>query len=332
MENTLKNNGIKLYKTPLYMGNAIQRCILLLRFRRKVKKILKQEYASDNTMLWLVHNEMAFLFASLLDKYNIVLHSLETYLQVRLGYKLLGVGVNIKEKLSHLTKVACCEYNRAQFTKVIFNLEKLPYVLPNKINTKVFEDKELPIDIQNKISQYQGKKIILYQGGFLPERKLDIYIESIQHLSDEYVIFLMGNENVIYNSLKRQYESARIVFIPFLPPPLHLKITALAHIGILTYIPNVRNIDQTINVLYCAPNKIYEYSKFGIPILSNDLPAIKWAFAQNRAGICIDELNVNAIISAINNIEREYEQYKQQSYKLYQEIDTTEIISHIIND
>jgi hypothetical protein len=59
---------------------------------------------------------------------------------------------------------------------------------------------------------------------------------------------------------------------------------------------------------------------------------MKWAFAQNRAGICVNELNVNEIISAIDNIEKDYEQYRQQSYKLYQSIDTAEIIKHIIND
>lgn len=105
----------------------------------------------------------------------------------------------------------------------------------------------------------------------------------------------------------------------------------MAHIGILAYNSLGKNIGQMINVLYCAPNKIYEYSKFGIPMIANDLPALKFAFTENKAGIALpDPLTAQSIISTIKTIDSDYSKYKEESKRLYNNIDMVQIVENII--
>lgn len=142
----------------------------------------------------------------------------------------------------------------------------------------------------------------------------------------------MNSNNSLYDELKNKYQSDRIVFLPFLAPPLHLEITKLAHIGILVYIVNGVPINHAINVLYCAPNKLYEYSKFGIPMVANDLPALNMAFYQNKAGVCLRSLSAKEISEAILKIDSDYEGYSQSSYQLYNSIDMVDLVNSIVSD
>ena len=54
----------------------------------------------------------------------------------------------------------------------------------------------------------------------------------------------------------------------------------MASIGVLSYFPRSGSIGRTLNPLYCAPNKIFEYSKYGIPMISNDVPALRYSYME----------------------------------------------------
>lgn len=335
IENRLKSMGVKLYRTNHYSGNSIQRFFQQIKYRNIVKNILKNEYNPKDSVLWLIHTETVSLFASLIGKYDIVAHLLEfKNPRDKIAYRLLSPFASITKKMNAVSSVVCCEYNRAQLVKALYNLKSSPYVLPNKpyIKNNIVNDEflKLPTELQQIIERYKNKKIILYQGIFIPERKLDDYIEAINLLPSEYVIFLMGYENKQYRELKKRYENDRVIFLPFVISPLHLEITKLAHIGILSYVCDGFTLPQIINVLYCAPNKLYEYSMFGVPMISNELPALRYAFSQNKGGICIENLNSEEISHAIVNISDNYNVYSKQASNLYNSIDLVAIVKQIL--
>lgn len=333
VKQSLQSLGVKLYIQEQYHGNALKRFIQQLTFRKKVKKIIKKEY-SENTYLWFIHFETVLLFIKSFDAHQCIAHLLEFRdANLNIGYKLLTGFCDYKTKLTKAQKIVCCEYNRAHITQALFCLGELPVVLPNKpfqIQSEE-EAEEVPAIVTTLKEQYKSKKIILYQGAFQPERQLDKFFEAIGKLPDEFVFFLMGPDNDYQKHLREKYENERNIFVPFLPPPLHLHVTKMAHIGILTYKPLGKYIGQMINVLYCAPNKIYEYSKFGIPMIANDLPALKFAFSENEAGITLpDPLTEHSIISAIKTIDSNYSKFKEESKRLYNKVDMTQIVENII--
>lgn len=333
VKQSLQSLGVKLYIQDQYHGNTLKRFTQQLTFRKRVKKIIEKEY-SEKTYLWFIHFETALLFIKSFDTHKCIAHLLEFRdADLNIGYKLLTGFCDYKAKLAKAHKIICCEYNRAHITQALFRLKELPVVLPNKpfqIQSGE-ESEEVPAIVTTLKAQYKNKKIILYQGAFQPERQLDKFFEAIGKLPDEYVFFLMGSSNDYQKHLKKKYENQRNIFVPFLPPPLHLYITEMAHIGILAYNSLGKNIGQMINVLYCAPNKIYEYSKFGTPMIANDLPALKLAFTENKAGITLtDPLTAQSIISAIKIIDSDYSKYKEESKKLYNNVDMVQIVENII--
>ncbi|WP_148499114.1 glycosyltransferase family 4 protein [Parabacteroides goldsteinii] len=330
----MEKNRVRFYKTSLYGGNGIQRIIQQYKYRKYVLEVLKSEYVKETTYLWLLHSETVSLFSAYLDKYDVISHLFEFKNPTqRIAYRLLSPCYPFEKNLKKSKKVVCCEYNRAHITKSIYNLNEVPYILPNKPynkNTQVTQS--LPSFIQEIISKYRNKRIILYQGVFIPERRVDYFIRAVNSLPDDYVLFLMGGENSFYDELRNKYQSDRIVFLPFLPPPLHLEITKLAYIGILVYVVNGEPINRAINVLYCAPNKLYEYSMFGIPMISNNLPALNFIFSKFEAGICTDILFEENVCESILEISRNYESYSKASVQLYNSVDMLDIVEGILRE
>lgn len=325
---------VKMYKISNYGGNSFKRFIQQWRYRNHVLSLLKKEYVEGDTYLWLLHSETVSLFSGLLGKYDVIAHLFEfKNPDEKIAYRLLSPFSSFSTHLKLATKVICCEYNRAHLTKIIYGLSDTPYILPNKPYwmNKDNHSTKLSSKIENLILKYKNRKIILYQGIFIPERRVDYFIDAVKLLPDDYVLFLMGGENSFYKDLKSKYESERIVFLPFLPPPLHLEITKLAHIGILIYIVNSVPINHAINVSYCAPNKLYEYSMFNIPMLANDLPALQMVFLETKAGICVPEMNPQSICTAIETIEKDYSVFSENAGKLYNSIDMPQLVKNILS-
>ncbi len=324
-------SGVVFKRTSIYQGNLLKRLYLLCKLKKIALNVIKKVYDKE-TLIWVVQSELVGLLGKSIKNYDTVGHFLEVRNpELSLGYKLLSIGSNYKQCVRNLNKVVCCEYNRAQITKWLFSLKEVPVVLPNKPywDDNTIKDNDYTKEIAQK---YLNKKIILYQGLIDRERNLESFIEAVNTLNNEYVFFIMGNSSPYSNELKKSYESDRIVFLNFITPPIHLCITRMSYIGILSYTPNIEEIGTVLNVLYCAPNKIFEYSKFGKPMISNENPALKMQFSEYKAGISVDTNNSNAIVNAIKEISSNYNSYSKHSLELYDSVDVKEIIKPLIND
>ena len=133
-----------------------------------------------------------------------------------------------------------------------------------------------------------------------------------------------GGENVYAD-----IESDNYYFIPYVKPPMHLQITSNAYIGVLSYFP-VKTSYSILNALYCAPNKTYEYAKFGVPMIGNDIPGLRYMFDTTGAGVCIEDFTVDSICDAIHQIEKEYDQMSQNALKYYDDTDTEAQLREIL--
>ena len=83
--------------------------------------------------------------------------------------------------------------------------------------------------------------------------------------------------------------------------------------------------------MYCAPNKIWEYSGFGIPMLANDVPGLKYTVEANNAGICVDMSSVENIKNAIHGIDENYESYSKNSLAFFDSCKVDKIVSNILD-
>ena len=318
----------------VYIGNSntksnpIKKVFKFINYKRLLRRIIQKEYDSDS-MIWVLSNGTLKYFGRYLLKLRYVLHLLELTERLYLIESKHLIPLSIKYAKNAIALIEC-EYNRAHITKAWWGLKKVPFVLENKPFNHSEYRRDEPITSSRNISclfddVLKNRKIILYQGNISNERPLGPFIEAVSELGDDYAFVAMTNGDVGYSGSSRNFYQ-----LPFVAPPKHLEITSRAYIGIITYTP-VKNSYSILNTLYCAPNKIWEYSAFSVPMLGNDLPALNNHFLKYRDGECISSFNKEEIKSTIMKIDNNHGRYSQCSKQFYESYDYKKEVERIIS-
>jgi hypothetical protein len=84
-------------------------------------------------------------------------------------------------------------------------------------------------------------------------------------------------------------------------------------------------------MLFCAPNKIWEFSGYGIPILGNIIPGLINTVENFKFGSLVDMNDPKCIIKGIKNIEENYETYSKNSLQFYDSVDISDLVQKLIN-
>lgn len=294
--------------------------------RNRIWKII-DKIVVDDTILWIEDDiTIKHLGYELLGyKYVIRLDELNESLFYTAKFK--SIHMDTAKIGNNALAVVVPEYNRAHITKIWWELDRLPYVLPNKpyllkSGKKKFE---LPKDAKEVFTQIGDRKVVLYQGGLGLERPIEPFVRAVDDLDDYAFVIMSSDKNALYEKYKSCY------FINYIQAPYHLKVTELAYIGVIAYQPDKKH-NSLLNTVYCAPNKVYEYGRFGLPILSNDLPGLEFLFRQYKSGISVDVTSRNKIVEAIKNIEGNYNSYSQNALQMYNDVDIKKIVNQIVED
>lgn len=305
--------------------------------KRKVQKRVSELMNSCN-LIWTTTDSTVSLLGKELYKYkNHVMQLMELVddapiLYYKIFYKL-GLHKKILVHLDRYAKRAKCvvvpEINRAYILKAMWELNKLPYILPNKpYKIRLDNPDSSVLKIVEKLKKC-GKKILLYQGVFLKERKLEEFADAARILGNEYVFCIMGRDTEERKKLCVKYPD--IIYIPFIAPPYHLLITQISHIGILTYYPTADDLPGKLNVLYCAPNKIYEYAYSGLPMIGNNIPGLSQVFDKYNIGKCFNELSAESIVKAVCAIEQNYSAMQGNCKNFFDDTDMKQIVRDILS-
>ena len=338
-KNELQKLGVQFFNVPIYhrRNTVLRKFIKMQQFKRFVYHTLIQYYNPDSDLVWILKIETLQLVYKIVEKYKTVVQLYEfTLPHLNWKHYLLNPLFNFKKTLHKAYKIVHCEYNRAQITKGVYQLNKTPYVLPNK----PYEDSidQMPDDIHKIVhgisKKIVNKRVLLYQGViYSQDRRLEEFCEAISELPEEYVLVIMGKTTPYAEELRAKYPSKRILFVPFIRPPYHLLVTQMATIGILSYIPNNSIWQIVVNTIYCAPNKIFEYAKYNKPMIANDIPGLKYIFSQYRCGEVVDyPLKVQEIVEIIHQIEKHYNEYANHARAYYDSIQLASIVKQIIEE
>lgn len=193
------------------------------------------------------------------------------------------------------------EYNRAHIVKAFYALSHMPAIIPNKPLDHP-RAKKLPISdpvIAEKIARIEasGKKILMYMGILSSERPLEPIIEAVEKL-DGYVLAVLGGRTPYLDHLEKTM-GGRFEYLGSVKPPHHLDVASHADITYISYVAG----NHSINAVFCAPNKVYEFAGFGIPMLCNDNPGLKYTVEYEGMGVCVPELTTPHIAAALKTID-----------------------------
>lgn len=87
----------------------------------------------------------------------------------------------------------------------------------------------------------------------------------------------------------------RIVVLDRIAPPLHLRVTMGADVGILLYAPT------SLNNLFCAPNKLFEYAWCGLGVVIPAFPPLIAATEPFGFGSSADPRDASSIARALEH-------------------------------
>lgn len=208
------------------------------------------------------------------------------------------------------------EYCRAHIAKAFYALPHMPAIISNK-PLEHPRKKNLPISdpgIAEKIRiiEKSGRKNIMYMGILSDERPLEPVIEAVDQ-SDGYVFTVLGGRTSYLDRLEQKL-GGRFEYLGEVKPPHHLEIASHANVAYISYV--ARN--GSINAVFCAPNKVYEFAGFGIPMLCNDNPGLKFTVEYQGMGVCAPDLTVASIKAALEQIDASRETMGEAANRYYE--------------
>lgn len=232
-------------------------------------------------------------------------------------------------------RVVVPEYNRAHIQKTWWNLPTTPVVLPNKPSLGEVRPAGVVSPNIDATLAREKRKILLYQGVYASDRNLAPFAEALEYLDGEYALYLMGKplsdaQGDLVKELCRRHE--HVHDLGFVAAPDHLSFTHYGHIGLLPYVPSSADRFSKLNALYCAPNKVWEYARFGLPMVGSDVPGLASAFRGHNMGVAVNCEDPKAIADAVRHIDGRYDQMSRSGRQFFDEVDTVEIVNSIMKD
>ena len=299
-------------------ANAIRKVIYWARFHDAAWSAIGR--ISSQPMLWIASGDTALCLGPKLRRGRYVLQLNELY-DKRLLYR--------RGLASYARSAGCVvvpEPNRAAIVRSWYQLDKTPTLLPNKpsfhprarVELSQVQRTFLPL-----LSLSPAERVVLYQGHIGFDRNLLPVAQAISSLGEGWRFLLMGTDHGLLARLRRACPS--LLHIPYVAPPAHLLVTAIARIGVLAY------DFSSLNNIFCAPNKVWEYSGYGIPMLAQNLPGLTALFERFGAGRCVPFDGTSNIRQALAEVDSNYDRYHDASTALFESEDSPRTVAGILS-
>jgi len=143
-----------------------------------------------------------------------------------------------------------------------------------------------------------ARRLILYQGGFAPNRGLR-ELALAMHQLDGAVLVMMGwgrLEDELVALIRAERLERRVVMLPAVPREQLHRWTSGADIGAIPYQP------VGLNNTFSTPNKLFEYMAAGIPIAATRLPEIAKIVDGHAIGVTFERVEPDQIAAAIRRM------------------------------
>ncbi len=300
--------------------------------RRKVSKELKNktEKAMQNAdILWTGSVQTVRDMWRIILKYKNVLQLMELS---EYGYSTLLTRFPLEKVARTSWKNVVSERNRAYIEKTLWELSDLPIVLPNKPYSIEYGELTNEMKIALEKMRLEKKKIILYLGGFFADRDLEPYAKAIDKVSEEYALYIIGKayRDDLKSKMQKLIDKYNITYLGYFEAPHHLAFIQYAFVGLLPYKPVHSRGLSDLNALYCAPNKIYEYAAFSIPMVGSDVLGLREPFEKYDIGYCWDEKNFDELLNILRQIEENYSEMKTNCEIFYNAVNLDEVLEEIL--
>lgn len=179
---------------------------------------------------------------------------------------------------------------------------------------EVFDDiSTLKADLKQEFNIPDNSLLFIYQGGFFNGRGIKIMLDAFVGLPDKYVVFMgFGPLVELISQYTRSYPN---IFLKEAVPPSELiAYTRTADVGI-SLIENI-----CLSYYYALPNKVFEYSMAGVPLIVSDFPEMSSYVDHYKIGWTVNP-EFNDLKNLVNAIDKPaLQQIKPNFKKVNEEI------------
>lgn len=123
---------------------------------------------------------------------------------------------------------------------------------------------------------------LVYQGALDMRRGVAPFIDAMALLDDRFELLLIGggpDEEKLRGAVEAVGVSGRVHFLGRIRRDELHDVLRCCDIGIVTYAA------RGLNNIYCAPNKLYEYTQAGLPVIATCQPPLRAALERWRVGL-----------------------------------------------
>ena len=288
------SEGVELINqsSSAYPKGFVQRLVSKLGFHFKIYKYLFQKQDEfDYILLGAWDIKGLYLFKTIFGlKAQIIFH-----------YHELEI-----KKLKYCRKSDYClipEINRLWISFFLGDLRRKPLLLPN-----------IPFDLKPKNTQIpeiihvlkkEYKIILLYQGLIdFEKRCLHELLKALAKTNPSVNLVIMPSPVSLASEIQKLKALAEVLeitnrfhFIPSMPSPFHLAVIKMADVGIGLYRPT------SLNQVYAAPNRLYEFTSLGVPVILPNYPVFEsLSYKYPHGIISVNPESSLEISEAINSL------------------------------
>jgi len=181
-----------------------------------------------------------------------------------------------------------------------FTAEKYGIALPIVImNTPDFDPAKLQIrDLRQEFNIPSTNFVLVHQGSLQMNRGIEQTIEATKDVPNvTYVIIGYGQHRpFLENYVEQSGLSEKVKFFGPVPADQLIEWAASADIGICTI------VGKTKSYLFSMPNKLFEYTMAGLPVIASNYPDLGAFVTENRMGITCDPESPASIADAIRKL------------------------------
>ncbi len=139
--------------------------------------------------------------------------------------------------------------------------------------------------------------VVLYHGGFSPDRGIEQLLEAIEALPQAHLVLMgYGVLEPLLRARAAARPDGRIHVLAAVPPEDLLDWVASADVAAMPIQPT------TLNHRLTTPNKLFEALAAGVPIVASDLPGMARILRETGAGVLCDPTRPEAVAAAIRAI------------------------------
>lgn len=169
-----------------------------------------------------------------------------------------------------------------------------------------------PVDVRGLLGLAPEDHVVLYQGGLMVGRGLDVCVRAAAGFPDGAHLIFIGEGRMrddLVALAKHAGVQDRVHWLPAVQPGELPTYTAAASVGLIPYQPVSKNNH------YALPNKVFEYTGAGVPFIASDLPELRRIVTASGCGEVYDPFSPDQLAAAVHTVldPQRYSTYRRNA-------------------